>query len=387
MISEEILDKVCPVPDEEEEMEKIKSELEIEGFTINNFNKGGIFYLIIRIFVTIYIELKTLSRTITSNLFIKHASGEWLEIKAADFGKERKAATKAQGYVTIFREDYQDALQITKGHMFKTPPDAAGRELKFYAVENTVIDAGKESGRVLVEAAESGTGYNVTAGKITISMLHLDGVSHVTNDEKWLFREGADIEDLEAFRERIGDSWSEAAERTTEDKLINVARKVPGVLDVRVDAQHPRGQGTTDIIITGTGGEATDELLRRVEEATMHLKGNYDDFLYKSSTVLYQDISIEIYIARDVSTEGIQEKAEGIIERMMQLGAKDENGAKYRGEMNCLYLDAVRHALMEGIEGYKRVKFLEPEEDIEEASDKVVMLRQASVSVKNVGGA
>ena len=81
MISEEILDKVCPVPDEDEEMERIRNELEDEGFIINNFNKGGIFYLIIRIFVTIYIEIKTLARTVINNLFIKHADEDWLEIK------------------------------------------------------------------------------------------------------------------------------------------------------------------------------------------------------------------------------------------------------------------------------------------------------------------
>ena len=147
MISEEILDKVCPVPDEEEEMERIRNELEDEGFLINNFNKGGIFYLIIRIFVTIYIEIKTLARTVINNLFIKHADEDWLEIKAPDFGKTRKEAVKAQGYMTIYRNEYQNALQITKGHMFKTLPDVNGKELKFYVLETTVIGAGEASGR------------------------------------------------------------------------------------------------------------------------------------------------------------------------------------------------------------------------------------------------
>ena len=44
---------------------------------------------------------------------------------------------------------------------------------------------------------------------------------------------------------------SELAELTIEDKLKNAARKVEGVIDVSIDAQHPRGQGTTDIIVTG----------------------------------------------------------------------------------------------------------------------------------------
>ena len=41
MIDEELLDKIIPLPDEEEEMEKIQEELETEGFAISNFSKGG----------------------------------------------------------------------------------------------------------------------------------------------------------------------------------------------------------------------------------------------------------------------------------------------------------------------------------------------------------
>lgn len=379
MISEEILDKVCPVPDEDEEMERIRNELEDEGFIINNFNKGGIFYLIIRIFVTIYIEIKTLARTVINNLFIKHADEDWLEIKAPDFGKARKEAVKAQGYVTIYRNEYQNALQITKGHMFKTLPDVNGKELKYYVLETTVIGAGEESGRVLVEAEESGTSYNLPSGKITISMIHLDGVEAVSNEEGWLHLEGSDIEDIEDFRERIGESWSELAELTTEDKLKNVARKVSGVLNVEVDAQHPRGQGTTDIIITGTGGEATKELLQRVEAATSYLKGNYDDFLYKSSTVIRQDISLTIYISKEASTTGVKATAEHIIEDVLQLGKREE--------LNCLYMDDVRYALKKGIADCKRVEFSKPAADIEEEKDVVVMLGSLEVEVLNVGGA
>lgn len=379
MISNEILDKVCPLPNEEQEMEKIRAELDAEGFIINNFNKGGIFYLIIRIFVTIYIEIKTLARTVINNLFIKHADEDWLEIKAPDFGKARKEAVKAQGYITVYRNEYQNALQITKGHMFKTLPDVNGKELKYYVLETTVIGAGEESGRVLVEAEESGTSYNLPSGKITISMIHLDGVEAVSNEEGWLHLEGSDIEDIEDFRERIGESWSELAELTTEDKLKNVARKVSGVLNVEVDAQHPRGQGTTDIIITGTGGEATKELLQRVEAATSYLKGNYDDFLYKSSTVIRQDVTLAIYISKEASVEGVKATAEHIIEDVLQLGKREE--------LNCLYMDDVRYALKKGIADCKRVEFSKPAADIEEEKDVVVMLGSLEVEVLNVGGA
>lgn len=377
MISDEILDKVAPIPDEEEEMEDIRQELEDRGFAINNFNKGGIFYLIIRIFVTIYVELKTLARDIINNLFVMHADEDWLEIKAADFGKQRKEAARAQGYVTIYRDEYENALQVMKGHMFKTLPDVNGKEWKFYTVETTVIGAGEEKGKVLVEAEGSGTGYNLPAGKITVSMIHLDGVASVTNEEGWLYLEGADIEDIEAFRERTLWSWSELAELTIEDKLKNAARKVSGVLSVEIDAQHPRGQGTTDIIITGTGGEATPELLQRVKEATSYLQGNYDDFLYKSSTVIRQDVSLTVYVAKDTTTEGVKETAENIIEGMMQLSGRDE--------LNCIYMDDIRYALKDGIAECRRVEFLKPEADIELEKGMVAMLGSLDVTVRNIG--
>lgn len=44
MIDESIMEKIIPLPDEDEEMEKVQGELEGEGFPITNFKKGGIFY-------------------------------------------------------------------------------------------------------------------------------------------------------------------------------------------------------------------------------------------------------------------------------------------------------------------------------------------------------
>lgn len=324
-------------------------------------------------------DRKRLARSIINNLFIKHAEGDWLEIKVADVGKKRKEAIKTRGYVTLYRDDYQNALQITKGHMFKTLPDVNGKELKFYVLDTTVIGAGEKSGKVLVEAESPGTGYNVSTGKITVSMIHLDGVVSVSNEEGWLYEEGADIEDLEDLRTRAEDAWSELAERTTEEKMINVSKKVSGVLDVRVDAQHPRGQGTTDIIITSTSGEATQELLKKVENATAYLKGNYDDFLYKSSTIVNVDIKLTLYIAKDASTDGVQQTAEKTIEKFMQLSSREE--------LNCLYMDDIRYALKSDIETYKRAEISSPDGDIELDKGKVIMLGGIEVIVKNVGGA
>ena len=118
MIDESIMEKIIPLPDEDEEMEKVQGELEGEGFPITNFKKGGIFYHLCRMLVTIYIELKELARTIVNGCFIKHAEGDWLKIKAADYSKQQKEAKAARGYVSIYRSEYNNALQVTKGHAY-----------------------------------------------------------------------------------------------------------------------------------------------------------------------------------------------------------------------------------------------------------------------------
>lgn len=375
MIDESIMEKIIPIPDEDEEMENVQGELEDEGFPITNFKKGGIFYHLCRMLVTIYIELKELARTIVNSCFIKHAEGDWLKIKAADYSKQQKEAKKAKGYVSIYRSEYNNALQVTKGHCFKTEPDAGGKELKFYCCENTVIDAGEPVGRVLVEAEEAGTYYNIAPGRITISMIHLDGVDYVTNEEDWLFEEGAEEEDLEDLRDRCMSSWAELATRTIEEKLRNAAKSVPGVLDAWIDAQHPRGQGTVDVIVTGAAGEASLELIRKVGEAIEPLKGNYEDYLVKSSEIVRQDFELVVYLAEDAATDGVDAQAEKFIEDMMALT---------RGEMNTLYRDSIIQVLSTKIEEYRKTDILQPPDDMVLEQDKVIMAGDITVTVRNV---
>ena len=131
--------------------------------------------------------------------------------------------------------------------------------------------------------------------------------------------------------------------------------------------------------VTGTGGEATKELLQKVEAATSYLKGSYDDFLYKSSVVIYQDIIITLYIAREADTDEAETAAESIITDVMQLNKREE--------INCLYMDDIRYVLKKCVASCKRVEFAAPIEDIELDKNEVVMLGKLEVTAYNIGGA
>ena len=129
MIDESILDEVIPVPDADVKMAEMKENLEKNGFTVCKWGTGAVIYWLVRICVQIHIELLKLSSVILINMLIRHAEGKWLELKAAEFSKSRKAAVKTQGYITITRNNTDVALMITKGHTFKTLPDSSGTDL------------------------------------------------------------------------------------------------------------------------------------------------------------------------------------------------------------------------------------------------------------------
>lgn len=375
MIDESIMEKIVSLPKESEKMEELEAELKETGFPITNFNKGGIFYHLLRLSVRVGLELKKLARTIINSSFMKHAEGDWLEIKAADYSKYRKPAVKAAGYITIFRYDCANALQITKGHAFKTLPDISGRELKFYVLENTVLKPGETTGKVLVEAEQAGISYNIELGKIKVSMIHLEGVEKIENESGWLYREGAEAETDKSLRERCLSSFSELATRTIEEKLVNAAKSIPGVLYARVDAQHPRGQGTVDIIITGAAGEASPELIEQVGIAIEDLKGNYEDYLVKSSEIVRQNFELVIYLTEDTALYGVQEQAEKLIKKMMDLT---------RTNLSVLYRDSIIQTLSNSILNYLKTDIISPAADVELDKNKVIMLGNVNITIKNI---
>ena len=130
-----------------------------------------------------------------------------------------------------------------------------------------------------------------------------------------------------------------------------------------------------DVIVTGAAGEASPELIRRVGEAIEPLKGNYEDYLVKSSEVVRQAFELVVYLAEDAATDGVDAQAAKLIEEMMALT---------RGEMNTLYRDSIIQVLSTKIDNYRKTDILQPSEDMLLGQDKVIMAGDINVTVRNV---
>ena len=376
MIPSEIMDKIIRVPDEEEETEAKIEELKEAGFVITNFSKGGVFYILLRIAIHIGVQLKQLAVDLINSAFMKHCPDDWVEIRAADYSKTLDEGEKTEGYLTITRKDTSQSVRIARAHPFRTSPDAYGGYLRFYALEDTILPANQATQKVLVQAEEIGTAYNVETGKITVSMVHIEGDATVTNEEDWITNEGQEKETAEHLRKRCINSRALIAEQTIDRKLKSTVEEVPGVAVAYIDSQHPRGQGTVDIIVTGNSGTASPELIEDVEEAIEPLTGSYGDYLVKSSTQQKQDIEITVYIEKNVSTAGYQDTIESPIRNMMDI--------KTRDELNVLYRDSIIGTLLPNIPRYRKCLITQPAEDVHVPIGTVIVPGEIKITVLNV---
>ena len=375
MIDKKTLDEVLPLPEIEERRDELVAELKAAGFTITNFHSGGVFYTLLMIVLRIEWEFKKFLRAFLNNAFVTHASGVWLDLKAADYSKKRKKAQKAQGLVTVSRTDAEgDAVRIEKGHVFKTQKDINGEELRFFALETTILQRGAWAVDVLVEAEMEGSRYNVPEGQITRSLTFLNGIDGITNGPDWITREGSDTEDDDGLRTRTLRSWAELAARPIEDTFINAAEGVSGVLFAQADCQHPRGQGTVDVIVTGTAGEATEGLLDEVREAVDKIAGPYDNILVKSSVTVAQDIEVAVTTDDAAADEEIVAMVAPILTELLAV----RKGRKFYE----LTLSDINHAIRDGYAASTNVKVITPAQDVKLDKDKVITLGAVAVTVR-----
>lgn len=375
MIDVEILDEVLPAPDEEELKNAKVDELKADGFVISNFNSGGVFYTLLMLFVRLKIEFTELLRAVLSNMTLTHGVGTWLDLKAGDFSRVRKLAQKTQGKLTLTRSaDYIDAVTIPKGHVFKSQKDLNGDELRFVALETTILQKGTATVEVPIEAEQAGARYNVPVGQITRSLTFINGIESIANGEKWLTREGSDTEDDEALRARTLRAFADLAQRPIAKSFQNAAEAVDGVLVAQVDDHLPRGQGTFDIIVTSTAGEATEALLDDVRAAAEAIAGPYDNLLVKSSETVVQDLALTITIPSSASQEDAVTQTETALAQLLKL-------RKTRNLNELLHADMI-FMVMSTATQVKNVKVTQPEQDLILGKDKVILMGTVTVTVE-----
>lgn len=374
MIDKDILDRIFPEKDLNELKKEQVDRLRENGFAVTNFNSGGVFNTILMIILQAKSELTHMLREMLNTLYVRHAEGEWLDLLAADFSKKRKSAVKMKGNITLrCREDMDMTRIIPAGTVFKTDKDINGEELRYFSTDRVVLLKGKTMVCVPVEAEMEGSRYNIPPGQVTRCMQHLEGVVSIENEKGWITTEGSDTEDRESLRERTLGAWDLLAMMPTAAKYKNICESIDGVLHVNVNQLHPRGQGTVDIIVTSTAGEATQELLQRVREAADSIKAPDDDVLVKSAVTVSQDIVLQVILPRLVSDEGIRARVTGVVTNYFRIS--------HNRNLNEFTHYDLLYAIKNSVPLIKNVKILSPDEDVILDKDKVIICGTIDINI------
>ena len=238
-------------------------------------------------------QLYSFLKLILEQAFPLSSTGLWLDLHCAQVDIKRLEKRKAKGVVYVSKGNTEGNITITKNSIFKTKPDGSGNVYRFIVEQDTILPDGLSEIAVQVESEEYGTPTNVVAGQITEIVTVLPGIDAVENRADWLETEGTDPEKDEKLHERYILAWKDV-NGSTKYAYESWARSVPGVVAVLIVDNHPRGQGSVDVIIRGTAGIPTSELLDKVSAIVVNNRPINDNTLVKGPTPVPIDINPEL---------------------------------------------------------------------------------------------
>lgn len=343
-----------------ERIEAVQDEYAAKGWlpTRLNLNKG-IARGIIELFAWGLWQLYNFLDVIHRQAIPRESTGEWLDLHAAQVDETRKGAAKARGNVLFLRGEQTGNIRIPAGRIVRTKPDGTGAIYRYVTDELAVLPDDAESVAVPATAEEYGQSSNASVGQICELVTPVEGISGVTNAADWLIEEGADEESDVSLQRRYELAWRAQA-GVTRAAYEAAALSVAGVVDVYVADRHPRGEGTVDVVVQGTAGIPTANLLADVRAALDAAIVINHDLLVKAPEPVNVSVKAVLELISG-DAESTQAEAENWVRAMFSSGDDPDIPRFSIGK------DVVRDRLASGIvglSGVKRIRWESPAADV-----------------------
>lgn len=356
-------------------IEAVQDEYQAKGWLPARLNLNkGIARGIIELFAWGQWQLYNFLDVIHTQAVPLEASGKWLDLHARQVDAARKPATKARGNVIFRRGESRGNIVIAKGRILRTKPDGLGNIYRYATLEDAVLPMAADSVAVPVEAEEYGQLANATAGQICELATPVPGIASVGNEADWLVSEGADEESDASLARRYILAWQRRA-GVTRSAYEAAALEVPGVSDVYVADQHPRGEGTVDVIVMGSAGLPTPGLLDAVRASLDEYIVINHDLLVKSPAPV--PVPVRFCLVLLSGDEEAAKLAAGNFVRSL-FSANEAVADRFR-----IGHDVVRDRLARGIislPGVKSIVWQEPQADVEVPADGLAILQSLDIS-------
>jgi uncharacterized phage protein gp47/JayE len=279
-------------------LQEIIDILRDRGFPVTDWHPGGVGRTLLEVDAAALEDLYALVPAIAAGGYLATAQGPWLDLLVESaYGLQRYPATFARGKVVLTAEPGFGPYTLQPGDLWVGTPDG----LRYYNTTGGVLPRGGTL-EVEVQAESPGSRYNVPVGAISILHTPLPGVS-VTNAPGWLVEAARDEETDEELRRRARLRWASLGTGATRAAYEFWALNAhPAVTKVRVRDDHPRGQGTVDVVIWGEGGLGPD-VVSAVDAYIQERRPLTADVFVYSAVPRYVNVRATIYVRAGYLTQ------------------------------------------------------------------------------------
>ena len=267
------------VPVTEEEFEaKLKQEVAGAGSKVSNDSEMSPFWRWVRAAIItpcVWLIRTLLAKHVMPNIFVATAERWALELKAWEYDIVPKGAEKTQGNITLTKVNAADAVTVEAGAVVQTLP-INGVVYKVRVLAETVIDSGQLTGKVLVEALEAGSDFNLPAGYFNIIPEQIPGIVDAVNEPDWITQLGANTESNEELALRIQNAFTSSGEWHIDDVYRSIISSVAGVRSDNIYFKNT-GEvtpGTAEALILMEVGETPQAVINELNDHIM-TKGHH----------------------------------------------------------------------------------------------------------------
>lgn len=320
------------LPTQETEIRQQFERITAEENLITNTSRMSPFWRLVTAIAVQPVKWLTdeLINNILPNLFVKTASGVWLQMHAWSVGLELKEATKAKGYITFIKSNADMSITIKEGTVVETER-INNKVYRMIVDTDTNIPKGILSKKVLATAEEAGSDYNLYAGYYKILPTSINGIDSVINAEDYLYQPGSDRETDEELKERYRVQFSSVGKHHIDSVYRSMIAKVNGISVDRIYFEHdaPRGPGTANVYLLLDVGVPSQPFIDRVNDYVMNqgYHGHGDDLLCKKMPETYHDVTVKIYFEDNINLSD-KEQYLRKIEQMIRCAFRENNNYK-----------------------------------------------------------
>ena len=311
------------MPTTEAEMQKAWAQCNAEaGSPFSNSSTFSPFWRLITAIATkpsLWL-LTLLVKHALPNVFLKYATGSWLNVYAWGVDVTRKGAVSALGNLTFSRNPGTAGdVSIPAGTVVESP-SINGTTYRVATLADAVIPEGQSDTLVAVQAETTGAVYNLGPGYYSILPKPVPGVTSVTNTDDWLTTEGADEESDEALRLRCRNQFAAVGQYHHDAAYRAMIAAFAGIrMDyIFFEKDAPRGPGTANAHIMTESGVPPQELVSAINSyiQTSGNHGHGDDLQCFAITTMPIVLQVRVYPPMGMDTKRAETLRLGVENRV-----------------------------------------------------------------------